>query len=190
MKDPLERFNTWLEDAKKSDAEEPTAMALATADASGAPSVRMVLLKAVDRRGFVFYTNLDSPKSGALRANPRAELCFFWAPRHQVRVRGQVVPVAPEEADAYFATRPRLSQLGAWASRQSKPLGSYGELERAVAACALRFGIGKVPRPPNWSGFRVVPDQIEFWEQGQFRLHHRVVCTRDGEGWKEQALFP
>jgi pyridoxamine 5'-phosphate oxidase len=190
MKDPLERFNAWLQAAKDSSNEEPTAMALATSDASGKPSVRMVLLKAVDRRGFVFYTNLDSPKAAALRENPRAELCFFWAPKRQVRVSGRVEPVSPDEADAYFATRPRLSQLGAWASRQSQPLGAYAELERAVAACALRFGVGAVTRPPNWSGFRVVPDRIEFWEQRPFRLHNRVVCIRDGEGWREQNLFP
>jgi len=165
-------------------------MALATADESGAPHVRMVLLKAADERGFVFYTNLESPKASDLRANPRAELCFFWPPTRQIRIRGNVQPVSPEEADAYFATRPRISQLGAWASRQSRPLGAYAELERAVAACAIRFGLKAVPRPAHWSGFRLVPEQMEFWEQRAFRLHNRVRYTRTAQGWEEQALFP
>jgi pyridoxamine 5'-phosphate oxidase len=190
MKDPLREFDAWLESAKKSGLEEPTAMALATADETGAPSVRMVLLKGADQRGFVFYTNLDSPKASDLRANPRAELCFYWPPRRQVRIRGSVEPVPPAEADAYFATRPRVSQLGAWASRQSQPLGAYAELERAVASFAIRFGLKTVPRPPHWSGFRLVPAQIEFWEQRPFRLHKRVRFTRSAEGWDEQELFP
>ena len=190
MKDPFREFDAWLEAAKKSGLEEPTAMALATADETGAPHVRMVLLKAADERGFVFYTNLGSPKASDLKTNPRAELCFFWSPKRQVRVRGSVEPVGAEEADAYFATRPRVSQLGAWASRQSEPLGGYAELERAVAACAVRFGLKAVPRPPHWSGFRLVPTQIEFWEQRPFRLHNRVRFTRTAQGWDEQPLFP
>ena len=190
MKDPVREFGVWLDAAKKSDLEEPTAMALATSDATGAPSVRMVLLKGADERGFVFYTNLESPKASDLGANPRAELCFFWPPNRQIRVRGSVGPVGPEEADAYFATRPRVSQLGAWASRQSRPLGGYAELERAVAAFAIRFGVSAVPRPPHWSGFRLVPSQIEFWEQRPFRLHHRVRYTRTEQGWDEQPIFP
>lgn len=188
--DPIHQFKAWLEAARKAGHPEPTAMALATADASGVPSVRMLLLKGADERGFVFYTNLGSPKAAALAANPKAELCFYWPPDRQVRVRGQVQPVGPEEADAYFASRPRTSQLGAWASRQSQPLTGYAELERAVAVCALRFGIGAVPRPPHWSGFRLVPSQIEFWEQRAFRLHRRILFTRNDSGWSEQPLFP
>ena len=188
--DPVEKFKEWLESAKSSGAEEPTAMALATAGADGKPSVRMVLLKGVDQRGFVFYTNLESPKAAALRENPNAELCFFWAPKRQVRVRGSVSPVSAEEADAYFATRPRVSQLGAWASKQSRPLARYADLERSVAGFALRFGIGAVPRPPHWSGFRLHPDQIEFWEQMPFRLHRRSVYTREAGSWRKQGIFP
>jgi len=190
MDDPLSEFDAWLEAAKKSGLEEPTAMALATADETGAPHVRMVLLKAADERGFVFYTNLESPKASDLKANPRAELCFYWPPRRQVRILGKIEPVGAEEADAYFASRPRLSQLGAWASRQSQPLGAYAELERAVAACAIRFGLKSVPRPPHWSGFRLVPAQIEFWEQRPFRLHNRIRFTRTAQGWDKQPLFP
>jgi pyridoxamine 5'-phosphate oxidase len=150
----------------------------------------MVLLKGVDERGFVFYTNLGSPKAAALAENPRAELCFFWAPKRQVRVRGKVAPVSAEEADAYFATRPRISQLGAWASKQSQPLTRYADLERAVAGFALRFGTGSVPRPDHWSGFRLAPEQIEFWEQMPFRLHRRSIFTREGDSWREQGIFP
>jgi pyridoxamine 5'-phosphate oxidase len=190
MKDPLREFDAWFEAAKKSDLEEPTAMALATSDETGAPHVRMVLLKAADERGFVFYTNLESPKASDIKSNPRAELCFYWPPNRQIRIRGSLEAVSPEEADAYFATRPRVSQLGAWASRQSQPLGAYAELERAVAACAIRFGLKAVPRPPHWSGFRLVPAQIEFWEQRPFRLHNRVRFTRTAQGWDEQRLFP
>ena len=190
MTDPIAQFSSWLETAKKSGLAEPTAMALATSDKAGSPSVRMVLLKAVDPKGFVFYTNLSSPKASDLAENPRAELCFYWPPDRQVRVKGSVEPVSPEEADAYFATRPRISQLGACASRQSQPLGGYAELERAVASFALRFGVSAVPRPPFWSGFRVVPRQIEFWEQLPFRLHRRVQFTLGADGWDEQHIFP
>jgi pyridoxamine 5'-phosphate oxidase len=150
----------------------------------------MVLLKGADERGFVFYTNLESPKAADLSANPRAELCFYWPPDRQARVRGGVEPVSAAEADAYFASRPRVSQLGAWASRQSQPLAAYAELERAVAAYAVRFGVKAVPRPPHWSGFRLIPDQIEFWEQRPFRLHRRVRVTRQSGGWLEQPIFP
>lgn len=165
-------------------------MALATADVHGVPSVRMVLLKGADSRGFVFYTNLESSKAEDLRQNPRAALCFFWAETRQVRVSGPVEPVTAAEADAYFASRPRLSQIGAWASRQSRPLSAFAELERAVATFGAKFGLGTVPRPSHWSGFRVVPDRIEFWEQRPFRLHERIVHVRSEGGWKEQRLFP
>jgi pyridoxamine 5'-phosphate oxidase len=190
MTDPIAQFSRWMEAAKKSGLAEPTAMALATADKTGFPSVRMVLLKGADKDGFVFYTNLGSPKANDLANNPRAALCFYWPPDRQVRVTGSVIPVSNEEADAYFASRARISQLGAWASHQSKPLGGYAELERAVAAFALRFGISSVPRPPFWSGFRLVPSQIEFWEQLPFRLHRRVRFSLGPEGWEEQAIYP
>jgi pyridoxamine 5'-phosphate oxidase len=190
MSDPIRRFNDWLEAAKRSGLAEPTAVALATANKEGVPSVRMLLLKGADERGFVVYTNLGSPKAADLTANPRAEMCFYWPPDRQVRVRGPVQPVSEAEADAYFASRPRISQLGAWASHQSQPLGGYAELERAVTAFAVRFALKAVPRPPFWSGFRLVPEQIEFWEQRPFRLHHRVVLTRGPDGWEERDLYP
>jgi len=191
MTEPLTRFNAWLEDARNGGLEEPTAMALATADAQGRPSVRMVLLKHADDRGFVFYTNLESPKSADLGANPRAELCFYWnPPGRQVRITGPVERTSDAEADAYFATRPRLSQIGAWASRQSRPMQGYYELEQACARVALRYPFGAVPRPPHWSGYRVVPERIEFWKQKPFRRHERVLFTREQDVWKEQWLFP
>jgi pyridoxamine 5'-phosphate oxidase len=189
--DPFALFSQWFEEAKATEIDDPTAMAVATADASGRPSVRMVLLKAHDSRGFVFYTNLDSPKATDLRANPRVALCLHWAKlEKQVRIDGRVEAVTDAEADAYFATRPRLSQLGAWASRQSTPMAGRFELEQAVAAATLRFHVGKVPRPPNWSGFRVVPERIEFWHQRPFRHHDRQVFLREGTGWRQQWLFP
>ena len=191
MTEPFTQFNAWLEDAKRSSLEEPTAMALATADAQGRPAVRMVLLKHADEHGFVFYTNLESAKAADLRANPRASLCFYWnPPGRQVCVSGRVEPVSAAEADAYFATRPRLSQIGAWASQQSRPMAGYYELEQACAAVALRYPLGAVPRPPFWSGYRVVPERIEFWKQKPFRRHERVLFTREGDGWKQQWLFP
>lgn len=191
MIDPIAQFNVWLHDAVRCGVGEPTAMALATADTQGRPSVRMVLLKHADERGFVFYTNLESAKAANLRANPRAELCFYWNPLgRQVRVSGRIEPVSDAEADAYFATRPRLSQIGAWASKQSRPMEGYFELERACAAMALKHPFGTVPRPPFWSGYRVVPERIEFWKQKPFRCHERVCCLREPDGWKEQWLYP
>ena len=191
LPDPMPLFQEWFAEARDREQDDPTAMALATADATGRPAVRMVLLKLADARGFVFYTNLGSPKSGDLRANPRAELCFHWAVlERQVRIFGAVEPVGEEEATAYFATRPRLSQLGAWASRQSKPMNGRYELEQAVAGAALRFGAGPVPRPLFWSGFRVVPSQIEFWHQRPFRHHDRQRFTRIGATWHHEWLFP
>ncbi len=191
-RDPFALFNDWMADAVRSKAGDPTAMSVATVDDAGRPTVRMVLLKAVDERGFVFYTNLGSPKAAHLRARPRAALCFHWhAIERQVRVEGAVEPVTDEEADAYFATRARLSQLGAWASKQSQPMAGYWELEKAVAATMLKYPVGSVPRPPFWSGFRVKPESIEFWWQKPFRHHQRFVFRRGGDGaWREQWLYP
>jgi pyridoxamine 5'-phosphate oxidase len=190
--EPIGLFKEWMEEARRAGVIDPTAMALATVDAQGRPAVRMVLLKGVDERGFVFYTNLESPKVADLKVHPHAALCFHWAAsERQVRIDGPVEPVTDAEADAYFASRPRLSQLGAWASKQSQPMEGYWELEKAVAATALRFAVGAVPRPPHWSGFRVKPTQIEFWHQKPFRHHQRFVYTRIvGDGWKHQWLWP
>jgi len=189
--DPIARFREWFAAAREIELTDPTAMALATADAAGRPAVRMVLLKHADERGFVFYTNLESPKCADLRANPRAALCLHWPKlERQVRIDGRVEPVSAAEADAYFATRPRLSQLGAWASRQSQPIAGRFVLEQAVAATTLRFPFGAVPRPPYWSGWRVVPDQIEFWQQRAFRHHDRQRFSREAADWRGEWLFP
>jgi pyridoxamine 5'-phosphate oxidase len=189
--EPFERFRRWFADAEASEPNDPNAMALATATADGLPSVRMVLLKDWDAEGFVFYTNLGSRKAADLKDNPRAALCLHWKTRRrQVRIEGRVAPVADAEADAYFATRPRISQIGAWASKQSQPLEGRFELEGRVAKMTARYGIGSVPRPPFWSGFRVAPDAMEFWEDRPFRLHMRWRYERDGEGWRKQELFP
>lgn len=189
--DPLALFQEWLARAQAVETDDATAMALATADATGRPAVRMVLLKAADARGFVFYTHATSPKGLDLAANPRAALCFHWAKlERQVRVEGMVTPVTDAEADAYFATRPRLSQIGAWASRQSQPMSGRFELEQAVAGATLRFGVSAVPRPANWWGYRVVPEKIEFWHQRPFRHHDRRIFVRAGDAWQAQWLFP
>jgi len=190
-RDPIRRFQAWLEEAREGGVPEPTAMAVATVDDQGGPNVRMLLLKGVDERGFVFYTNLNSPKALDLAAHPRAALCFYWNQiKRQVRVTGPVSFVSDAEADAYFATRPRLSQLGAWASPQSQPMADRFALEINCAAAAVRFGVGAVPRPPRWSGYRLRPERIEFWREKPFRLHDRVVYTRESEGWRSQRLFP
>ena len=189
--DPLTRFHAWLADARDRGLTEPTAMSLATVDADGAPGVRKVLLKHADERGFVFYTNLNSPKAEALRAHPRAELCFYWnPPGRQVRVHGPVSPVTPEEADAYFASRPYLSRVGAWASEQSRPLPDALALPRRVASFSAKFVGEQVPRPPHWSGFRLSPDWIEFWEEKPWRMHERVRHHRTAEGWTATPLYP
>lgn len=189
--DPIAQFHEWSAAAERGGVLDPTAMAVATAGADGLPNVRVVLLKGADARGFVFYTNLDSPKAVELAANPHAALCFYWPQiQRQVRVAGPADPVTAAEADAYFATRPRLSQLGAWASHQSRPLAGRFELERNCAAAALRFGVGPVSRPPHWSGFRVVPATIEFWQEQPFRLHERIRYTRTPGGWVAQPIFP
>jgi len=191
--DPFALFAEWLEAATKSEPNEPNAMTLATVDADGLPDARMVLLKGVDDGGFVFYTNLQSAKGLELAANPKAALVFHWKSlRRQVRVRGPVAPVNDAEADAYFATRARTSQIGAWASAQSRPLESPLALEKAVAEYGLKFGLGAVPRPPHWAGFRVLPLSIEFWRSGRFRLHERLAFRREspGEPWRSFRLYP
>ena len=189
--EPLALFATWLAEAEASEVNDPNAMALATVDGDGLPDVRMVLLKGYDERGFVFYTNFESAKGRELLARPKAALLMHWKSlRRQVRVRGPVSVVSDAEADAYFASRPLNSRIGAWASAQSRPLESRFALEKAVAGYAAKFAIGTVPRPPHWSGFRIAPMQIEFWRDGAFRLHDRLRFDRDGAGWTRTRLYP
>jgi pyridoxamine 5'-phosphate oxidase len=189
--DPLEIFERWFGEAKESEPNDPNAMAVASVDADGMPSLRMVLLKGYDGRGFVFYTNFESRKGRQILAQPKVALLFHWKSlRRQVRIEGEVTPVGDEEADAYFDSRPRSSQIGAWASEQSRPLESRFELEKRAARFAAKHSLGKVPRPPHWSGFRIAPKMIEFWQEGAFRLHDRLVYHRDGDGWRTERLFP
>jgi pyridoxamine 5'-phosphate oxidase len=189
--DPIALFETWLREALKSEPNDANAMALATVDAEGTPDARMVLLKGVDERGFVFFTNLESAKGVQLAANPRAALLFHWKSlRQSVRVRGEIEPVDLAEADAYFATRARSAQIGAWASDQSRPMTDPLALERRIAEVALRFGLAKPPRPPHWSGYRLKPESLEFWRDRPFRLHERLQFTRAGETWTTQRLYP
>jgi pyridoxamine 5'-phosphate oxidase len=197
-REPFSLFEAWFQDAAKSEPNDPNAMALATADESGLPNVRMVLLKGIDgadvpSRGFVFYTNSESAKGRELEANPRVGLLFHWKSlRRQVRVRGNVVRVSPEEADAYFSTRPRLSRIGAWASDQSRPLESRFALEKRVAKLTAKFGVSEIERPPHWMGFRVTPLEIEFWQDKPFRLHDRLVFRRNDAAtqWSATRLYP
>ena len=190
-KDPLELFAVWFAEAKTGEPNDPDAMALASVGEDGMPSVRMVLLKGADQRGFVFYTNFESRKGRQLLARPKAAALFHWKSlRRQVRIEGEVGPVGDEEADAYFATRPKDSQIGAWASDQSRPLAGRFELEKRIASFAAKYALGDVPRPPHWSGFRIVPQRIEFWREGAFRLHDRLVYHRESEGWRTERLYP
>jgi len=189
--DPLAMFHALLEEATRKEPNDPTAMTVATATADGVPSARMVLLKEADARGFVFYSNTQSRKGDELAANPRAALVFHWkSMRRQVRVEGTVERVTDAEADAYFASRARGSQVGAWASDQSRPMDGRFDLEKRVARFAARFGVGSVPRPPHWTGYRVVPTAYEFWTDKPFRLHERIRFDRAGDGWAVSRLFP
>ena len=189
--DPHRLFEEWLAEATLTEPNDPTAMALATADADGLPDVRMVLLKQADESGFVFYTNVESAKGQELAANPQAALVMHWKSlRRQVRARGTVTKVSDAEADAYFQSRARDSRIGAWASQQSRPLESRFALEKAVALNTAKYAVGEVPRPPHWTGFRIAPVSIEFWQDKPFRLHDRVVFSREGEGWRKVRLYP
>ncbi|SMF60797.1 Pyridoxamine 5'-phosphate oxidase [Tistlia consotensis] len=189
--DPLTLFADWFDEARSAEPNDPNAMVVASVGEDGMPSARMVLLKDYDPQGFVFYTNYESRKGRQIQAHPQVALLFHWKSlRRQVRIEGAVSEVTPAEADAYFASRPRQSQIGAWASEQSRPLESRFALEKRVAAMAARYAIGGVPRPPHWSGFRVAPRLIEFWKDGAFRLHDRFVYHREGEGWRIERLYP
>ncbi len=193
--DPIALFHRWLKEAEASEPSDATATCLATVGADGMPSVRMGLLKEAGSEGLIFYTNVESRKGTEVTAHPKAALCFHWKSlRRQVRVQGDVTPVSEAEADAYFATRPRQSQIGAWASIQSRPMKGRYDLERRVAKYAARYALGRVDRPPCWSGFRIRPVRIEFWKNGAFRLHDRIVYERatdvDAAPWTTTRLYP
>jgi pyridoxamine-phosphate oxidase len=189
--EPFELFRQWLADASQSEPNDPNAFALSTVDSDGMPNVRMVLLKGYDTSGFVFYTNFESTKGREILGSMKAAMCFHWKSlRRQVRIRGTVETVSNEEADEYYASRPRGSRIGAWASKQSRPLESRFALEKAVAEYTAKYAIGDIPRPPYWSGFRIVPVSIEFWHDRPFRLHDRVIFTRAEGGWNKTRLYP
>ena len=191
--EPYALFGTWLEEAGKTESNDPNAVALATVDEAGLPNVRMVLLKGFDARGFVFYTNFESQKGVEILGTLKAAMCFHWKSlRRQVRIRGEVEIVSDAEADEYYASRPRGSRIGAWASKQSRPLEGRFALEKAVAEYTARHAIGEIPRPPHWSGFRIKPVSIEFWHDRPFRLHDRMEFRRtaDGTGWTKVRMYP
>ena len=191
--DPFELFERWMADASAAEINDANAMSLATVDAHGMPNVRMVLLKDADAAGFVFYTNLGSAKASELDENASAALCFHWKSlRRQVRVRGHVSRVSDDEADAYFGSRAKNSKIGAWASKQSQKLESRYAFEKRIALYGAKYGVGDVPRPPFWSGFRLTPIEIEFWHDRPYRLHDRIVFRRDeeGRGWEKTRLYP
>jgi pyridoxamine 5'-phosphate oxidase len=189
--DPFARFAEWMNEAWEHEPEDANAMTLATASPNGLPAARIVLLKGADERGFVFYTNTQSRKGEELTANTRAALLFHWKPQgRQVRIEGHVEPVTPAEADAYYATRARISRLGAWASDQSRVLPGRAELERRLAEYEAKYPGDEIPRPPHWSGYRVVPERFEFWQNMPFRLHDRTVYTRAAGGWSIGKLYP
>lgn len=189
---PLKTFGQWLEEAKATEINDHNAMSLATSDKKGRPSNRMVLLNGHDERGFVFYTNAQSEKGNDISENPFAALCFHWKTlRRQVRIEGRVEEVTSAESDTYYKSRPRLSRIGAWASQQSRELPGYDDLKTAVASYEKKYeGNDDIPRPDYWKGFRVVPDKIEFWIDGEFRLHRRYVFERNGNGWKTFMIYP
>jgi pyridoxamine 5'-phosphate oxidase len=189
--DPFLKFGIWLAEAKASEPDDPNAMTLATVADSGRPAARIVLLKGWDERGFVFYTNLESRKASEIRQNAQVALLFHWKSLHrQIRIEGAVAPVTDAEADAYFASRWRISKLGAWASAQSRPLPSRAVFEAKLAEVEARFPGEDVPRPANWSGWRLAPDYFEFWQDREFRLHDRLVFKKTGEGWEMGLLYP
>lgn len=188
---PIDLFLEWFEEAKSAELVLPEAMSVASVGADGRPSSRMVLLKDADSRGFVFYTNLNSRKGDEIQANKHVALLFHWKSlKRQIRIEGPAVPVSDEEADAYFVTRDRGAQIGAWASDQSAPMSGRFDLEKKVAEFTTKFSVGKIARPPFWSGLRVVPDRFEFWSDGRFRLHDRLIYIRDGDAWQTERLFP
>ena len=189
--DPFALFDSWMKEAEKSEPSDANAMALATADADGAPNVRMVLLKGADTSGFVFYSNAESTKGGELALNPRAAMNFHWKSlRKAVRVQGVIAQVTDAEADAYFASRPKDSQIGAWASPQSRPMEGRWVFEKALAEYTVKYALTKVPRPPYWTGWRLTPSRMEFWRDRPFRLHDRLVYVRHGDVWRTERLFP